>query len=41
MCNEAVEKSLEVLGWYKGDEQCKTQKAKIKEELTPVAWHPD
>ena len=41
MCYEAVEKSPEVLGWYKGYGQCKAQKAKIKEELMPVAWHPD
>ena len=41
MCNEAVEKSPEVLRWYKGYEQRKAQKAKIKEELMPVAWHPD
>ena len=41
MCNEAVEKSPEVLRQYKGYEQHKAQKAKIKEELMPVAWHPD
>ena len=41
MCSEAVKKSPEVLRWYKGYEQRKTQKAKIKEELMPVAWHPD
>ena len=41
MCNEAVEKSPEVLRWYKKYEQRKAQKAKIKEELMPVAWHPD
>ena len=40
MCNEAVEKNLCAL-WYKGYEQRKAQKAKIKEELVPVAWHPD
>ena len=27
--------------WYKGYQQCKAQKAKIKEELMSVAWHPD
>ena len=27
--------------WYKGYEQRKAQKAKIKEGLMPVAWHPD
>ena len=42
MCNEVVKKSPEVvLRWYKGYEQRKAQKAKIKEELMPVAWHPD
>ena len=41
MCNEAVEKIPCALRWYKGYEQCKAQKAKIKEELIPVAWHPD
>ena len=42
MCNEVVEKSPEVvLRWYKGYEQRKAQKAKIKEELMSVAWHPD
>ena len=40
MCNEAVKKSPCAL-WYKGYEQRKAQKAKIKEELMPVAWHPD
>ena len=40
MCDEAVEKSPCAL-WYKGYEQRKAQKAKIKEELMPVAWHPD
>ena len=27
--------------WYKGYIKRKAQKAKIKEELMPVAWHPD
>ena len=40
MCNEAVKKSPCALWWYKGYEQCKAQKAKIKEELMAVAWHP-
>ena len=40
MCNEAVKKSPCAL-WYKGYEQLKAQKAKIKEELMPVAWYPD
>ena len=41
MCNEAVEKIPCALRWYKGYEQREAQKAKIKEELMPVAWHPD
>ena len=41
MCIEAAEKSPEVLRWYKGYKQRKAQKAKIKEELMPVAWHLD
>ena len=27
--------------WYEGYTKCKTQKAKIKEELLPITWHPD
>ena len=30
-----------VIEWYKGYKKCKAQKAKIKEELMPAAWHPD
>ena len=26
--------------WYEGHKKCKAQKAKIKEELLPIAWHP-
>ena len=40
MCDEAVKKSPCAL-CYKGYEQHKAPKAKIKEELMPVAWHPD
>ena len=40
MCDEAVKKSPSAL-WYKGYEQRKAQKEKIKEELMPIAWHPD
>ena len=36
-----MKKSPCALWWYKGYEQRKAQKAKIKEELMPVAWHPD
>ena len=28
-------------GWYNGYKKRKAQKAKIKEELLPIAWHPD
>ena len=41
MCDEAVKKSPCALRWYKGNEQRKAQKAKIKDELMSVAWHPD
>ena len=27
--------------WYEGYKKWKAQKAKIKEELLPIAWHPD
>ena len=26
--------------WYDAYKKCKAQKAKIKEELMPIAWHP-
>ena len=31
----------ELIQWYKGYQKRKAQKAKIKEELLPIAWHPD
>ena len=31
----------EVVDWYNGYQKRKAQKAKIKEELSPIAWHPD
>ena len=31
----------EMIKWHKDYKRCKTQKAKIKEELLPIAWHPD
>ena len=31
----------ELITWRDAYEQHKAQKAKIKEELMPVAWHPD
>ena len=29
-----------LIKWYNGYQKCKTQKAKLKEELLPIAWHP-
>ena len=31
----------ELIEWYEGHQKLKAQKAKIKEELLPIAWHPD
>ena len=31
----------EIIDWYDGYQKQKAQKAKIKEELLPIAWHPD
>ena len=31
----------EIIEWYKRYEKRKSQKASIKEELLPIAWHPD
>ena len=41
MRDAIVKKSPCALWCYKGYEQRKAQKAKIKEELMSVAWHPD
>ena len=30
----------EFIEWYKGYKKRKAQKAKIKEEFLPIAWHP-
>ena len=30
-----------IIEWYEGHQKRKAQKAKIKEELLPIAWHPD
>ena len=30
-----------LIKWYEGHKIRKAQKAKIKEELMPIAWHPD
>ena len=29
----------ELIEWYDAYKKCKPQKAKIKEELLPIAWH--
>ena len=31
----------ELIEWYERNEKLKVQKVKIKEELMPIAWHPD
>ena len=31
----------EKIEWYEGYKKRKAQKAQIKEELMPIAWHPD
>ena len=31
----------EVIKWYDGYKRRKAQKASIKEELMPIAWHPN
>ena len=31
----------EIIEWYDGYKKCKAQKAKIKEEPLPIAWHPN
>ena len=33
--------NYEIIEWYNGYGKRKVQKAKIKEELLPIAWHPD
>ena len=30
----------ELIEWYNGYQKRKAQKAQIKEELMPIAWHP-
>ena len=30
-----------MIEWYKGYKKRMAQKANIKEELLPIAWHPD
>ena len=31
----------ELIEWFEGYQKRKAQKAQIKEELMPIAWHPD
>ena len=31
----------EMIEWYEGYKKRKAQKAKVKEGLLPIAWHPD
>ena len=31
----------EIIEWYEGYQKRKAQKAKIKEELLPIVWHPN
>ena len=31
----------ETIGWYEGYQKRKALKDSIKEELMPIAWHPD
>ena len=31
----------EIIKWFNEYQKRKAQKAKIKEELLPIAWHPD
>ena len=31
---------IEINEWYEGHQKRKAQKAKIKDELMPIAWHP-
>ena len=30
----------ELIDWYNGHKKRKAQKAKIKDDLIPIAWHP-
>ena len=30
-----------LIEWYEGYQKRKVQKAKVKEELLPIAWHPN
>ena len=41
MCDEAVIRDPRYLEWFNGYKERKTQKAQIKDELLPIAWHPD
>ena len=39
--NYLVDDEDKLFAWYNGYKKWKAQKAKIKEELLPIAWHPD
>ena len=41
MWYEEFDDDDELITWRDAYMKCKAQKAKIKEELMPVAWHPD
>ena len=32
---------IELIEWYQGHQKRKAHKSKIKEEVLPIAWHPD
>ena len=38
--DESWDDNGETVEWYEGHQTRKTQKAKIKEELMPITWHP-
>ena len=39
--NDYVYDDNEMIEWYEDYKKRKAQKAKIKEELLPIAWYPD
>ena len=39
--DDYVYNNNEMIKWYHDYQKCKAQKASIKEELMPTAWHPD
>ena len=38
--HESCDDKGETVEWYDGHQKHKAQKAKIKEQLMPIAWHP-